>query len=215
MPIGHGSITPGNNNPPLQYFPGPTPQTPGTFVPYTPVGRELPQMDINRLRDVLDLFQSRMGQFQPNIETGLQQGPQPVIGTGPVLGSDQIQQQVNAMNAGIGQQVGGQQRNLMESLQGRGFGAASPLIASLQQQAASQGLGQSVAGERDIRQNAALMNAQHVLEAQRALAGANETAFGNSQREQIERLKIANQSPFINTLLSAIVQGPMLQGLFT
>jgi len=87
----------------------------------------------------------------------------------------------------------------------------SPALFAMQAQLGSRGLGNEWNAENQLRLGAAEKNAQQVLAAQKAFAEANEAAFGNRQREQIERQRIA-MSPF-QGLFSSILQSVLSGGL--
>lgn len=187
---------------------------PPQMIPYDPVGRMTPR-PLDELKQILGLFGITGGgkgsiQSRPDVDTGLVSGPQPTISTGPVIGDDILQQQINAARAGIAQSTAGAQQRLAEQMGARGLDV-SPALLAMQAQLGSRGLGQQTSAERELRLGAAERNAGHVLQAQRALAEANEAAFGNRQREQIERQRIA-MSPF-QGLFSSILQSVLSGGL--
>ena len=181
-------------------------------APPGPAGTLPGPRPIDELKQILGLFGVTGGASaqRPNVDTGLVGGPQPTISTGPVIGQDLLQQQINAARANIAQSTATGQNRLAQQTSARGLGV-SPALLAMQAQLGSRGLSQEVGAERDLRLGAAERNADHVLRAQTALAGANETAFGNRQQEQIERQRI-NASPF-QGLFSQILQGVLSGGL--
>ena len=191
------------------------PGVPGSVAPTQPidisVGRMQPR-PLDEIKQILGLFgigTDKKGE-RPEVDTSLVGGPTPTISTGPVIGSDLIQQQINAARAGIAQSTATGQQRLAEQMGARGLDA-SPALLAMQAQLGSRGLGQEVGAERDLRLGAAERNAGHVLQAQTALANAVENAFGNRQREQIQRQQI-QMSPF-QGLLGNIMQSVLSGGL--
>ena len=192
----------------------PAPAPPPNYIPRGPTPRPL-----DEIRDILGMFgistpdkggQGGLFNQRPTVDTSLVGGPQPLIGTGPVISPDLLQQQINQTRAGIAQSTAGAQNRLAEQMGARGLGV-SPALFAMQAQLGSRGLGNEWNAENKLRLGAAEKNAQQVLAAQKAFAEANEAAFGNRQREQIERQRIA-MSPF-QGLFSSILQSVLSGGL--
>ncbi len=186
MPFGHGSGT----TPPAGVAPGapgtvlPAPQAPGTSAPQGPAQRPL-----DEIKDILGLFgvgvpdkhgNGGLLQQRPDVDTSLVQGPTPLINTGPVISPDLLQQQINQTRAGIAQGTAGAQQGIANSMAGRGLDA-SPALLAMQAQLGSRGLANQYNAENQLRLGAANQNAQQVLQAQTALANANEQAFSGRQ----------------------------------
>lgn len=126
-------------------------------------------------------FNSVFPVIQSQLQANSQSGTAPPAATppadlGPVYAPGQVDQQVNAARAGLAQQVATQQRQNAASAAGRGFGAASPLLAALDSNAAAKGMAAGADAEREIRFGAAGQEAE-----QRATAGQQAT-----QRYQAE-----------------------------
>lgn len=132
--------------------------------------------------------------FQGNVNFAdnlaqVQQGA-PQIGAAPVLSEQQIQERVNQMRARGDLSTAGIVQRLGDQLSGAGFGGNSPLLQQLAAQAQFQNLATSAAGENDLRYQAALGNAEHLLAAQQAAAAADNQQRGlavdlSSQRNQL------------------------------
>ncbi len=141
-----------------------------------------------RFDTVFPWLTSQIGSFMSNPQfatIGGQSPASPEITVGGVLNPQQVQQQVNAMRAHNDQKAQTQMQGNSQDLAGRGFGSNSPLLAALQGQAQANNLATNTAGARDIRLNAAQMNASHLLDTQQAREGQ----FASRQREDIERRK--------------------------
>lgn len=132
--------------------------------------------------------------FQGNVNFAdnlaqVQQGA-PQIGQAPVLTEQQIQERVNQMRARGDLSTAGIVQRMGDQLSGSGFGGNSPLLQQLAAQAQFQNLSTSAAGENDLRYQAALGNAEHLLAAQQAAAAADNQQRGfatdlSSQRNQL------------------------------
>lgn len=120
------------------------------------------------------------------------------ITVGPVFSGDQVQQQVNARTAANDQATAGKVRGVQQSLAGHGFGGDSPLARALGLAAQNQNLAANTANERDTRLGAAQMNAQQVLEAEKARAAAQADYMQN----QTEAAKIP--AGMFSSLLAAL-----------
>ncbi|MFO0849267.1 MAG: hypothetical protein U0871_12035 [Gemmataceae bacterium] len=133
---------------------------------------------VNFARDRFNsVFPVIQAQLQANGQSGgSAPAATPPADLGPVYAPGQVDQQVNAARAGIDQQVATQQRQNAASAAGRGFGAASPLLAALNGNAAARGTAAGADAEREIRFGAAGQEAE-----QRATAGQQAT-----QRYQAE-----------------------------
>jgi hypothetical protein len=94
----------------------------------------------------------------------------PFISTSGVLTPAQIQQQVNASYARSDARVAGDVAKLTQDMSGQGFSANSPILAALRVGIQGQGLRASIAGEAQIRLDAAKANADAVFQAQVAVS---------------------------------------------
>lgn len=124
-------------------------------------GQDLPfqasTAPVNFARDRFNsVFPVIQAQLQANGQSG---GPAPAAAPpavlGPVYAPGAVDRQVNAARAGLDQQVATQQRQNAAGAAGRGFGAASPLLAALNAGAAAKGAAAGADAERQIRFDAA------------------------------------------------------------
>jgi len=99
-----------------------------------------------------------------------------------------IDQQVNAMRAQNDARNATDIRNTTEQIAGRGFTQNSPLMAALTARYNVANTMANTGGERDIRMNAAQMNAEHLLRGQLA----QEQQFATRQQEEISRQAARN-----------------------
>jgi hypothetical protein len=95
-----------------------------------------------------------------------------------VYSPNQINQQVAAARSQIVGQTALQARRLAQGAAGRGLGGQSPLLQALLANNAARSIGQGVDAERQTRIDSATANAQQVLAAQQARAGAVTGRFG-------------------------------------
>lgn len=142
-------------------------------------------------------LQGQMGGLLSSAPGG-SSGPSPEITVGGVFNPQQIQQRVNAARASNDQAMRTTQRGQAEQLAGQGFGSSSPLLHALYGQAAAANQATNTANERELRNNAAEVNAKHVLSTQ----GARESQHASRMQEDIERRR--NQIALYSNLLSAI-----------
>jgi len=191
--------------------------------PQPPSGGSTPRLGgtrpLGEIKELLGLFgigipdkhgEGGLLSQRPDINTGLVQGPTPLINTGPIISPDLLQQQINQTRAGMAASTAGAQQNLANSMAARGMDM-SPALLAMQAQLGSRDLASQWGAENQLRLGAAERNAQQQLAAQTALAEANERAFAGRQGEQIERQRIA-MSPF-QGLFGSILQSVLSGGL--
>jgi hypothetical protein len=92
----------------------------------------------------------------------------PQISPGPILGPQDIQQQINSQRAYTDMSTQNRISDMRGSAAARGFGQQSPMIAALQGQYENAGLASNVENERLTRMQSAMENAKHRLDAETA-----------------------------------------------
>lgn len=128
--------------------------------------------------------------------SGYGQGPN--INVGGVWTPQQVQQQVNASRAHNDQATAAETRQMQGRMAGQGYGANSPLAAALAGQMQAQNLATNTQNTAQVRQNAAQLNAQHLLSTQQAA----EQQYASRQQEAIAQQQIAAQRQ--NALIAAL-----------
>jgi len=138
---------------------------------------------LNRL---LPMFQGAMGggNFSSGgagINVPAPQMGGPHIQGGPLWTEQQIRQNVNANTASIDRSTATNNRNMQNSLAGRGFGSGSPLAAALSNQANMSAMGQKADYSRNFVPQARQQNAQFGLSA----ANAQQNQFAQNQQAML------------------------------
>lgn len=128
-----------------------------------------------------------------------QVGQQPFISDAPVYDNQQIQEQVNAQRAQGDAALAGKQRQMQQSMAGRGFGSRSPIAMAMSNALFGQNLAANTANESQLRFDAAGANAKQRLEGQQA----RERQFASRQQEEIERNK--TRSGIISSLFGSLM----------
>lgn len=161
------------------------------------------QLGQARFNTVFPWLQGQYGALAGSLNGGMAtaggaSGARPEISGGPVLNSQQVQQQVNAARSGNDQATGGLIRDMKAELAGRGFGSNSPLAMALQAQTQGQNMATNTGNERDIRLGAAQQNAGQLLRTQQA----REQQFATAQDEDIRRRQpyFAQQNALLSML---------------
>lgn len=163
------------------------------------LGQQTEADKMSRFNSVYGLLGGMAGHMNNGFATaGGQNGTPPPISTGPVLNSQQIQQQVNQSHAANDQSTQSQTQATNNSLAGRGFGSNSPLSQALGQAAQGQNMATNTANETNTRLNAAQQNAGHLLNTQQALS--NQWATGNQLDIQRRAPVFAQQNALIAAL---------------
>lgn len=139
-----------------------------------------------RFNQILPMFQSGMGGGNFGIQGAATNVPAPQFGGphiqgGPLWTQQAIQQNLNANRAQIDQSTATNNRDMGNSLAGRGFGAGSPLAFALQNQANMAGLGQKADYTRQFTNEARQANAGFGLQS----ANARQNQFANNQQAML------------------------------
>lgn len=143
---------------------------------------------------------SALGQFSSTV--GGQSGQGPTITASPVVGPQQLQQNINAMRARGDMQAQTQARMNARNAAGNGMGAGSPLVSAMNQSAQMSNLAGQRANETNLRMQAATGNAQQMLQAQQAREGQ----FASRQQEDVERRRtVAGLYPQLLSSISGLV----------
>lgn len=123
---------------------------------------------------------------------GGQGGGMPNINSGPVMTPQAIQQQINAARAYTDRRTESTINDAQNRMTARGYGPQSPILEALRTSMEGQGLAANVGSARDLNLQAAMTNAAHTLEAQKAIEQ------NITQRQQTEQAKM-------NALLQALM----------
>lgn len=158
------------------------------------------QMQQNQLGPRNAILERLMGGGMNGLfgQVGGQVGQQPGFTPSPVYSDDQIGQQVNSARAQNDSRTATQQRLLGQSAAARGFGAASPGIASMGRSLAMGNMRDNATAEREIPFQAAQANADSMFRGQQL----QQSMFQSREDSEIRRRQQQLQS--ITSLLGLL-----------
>lgn len=186
----------GTTTPPSQLPAGLVPQDPGQVNQFAgPVGAQQQK------------YRQQLGGNLPPLGTPPTPTPAPPITAAPVYSDQDLQNQVNQQRAFAAKSLATQQKQMADTASQHGFGAYSPGVQQLQQNAASQSLANELSNEQNLRFGVRQANASQLLAGQQAQSQqwnqANQLAqgayglglqgYGVGAQQDLERQQLAAQ----------------------